>query len=83
MYSTDPTPHLGIPPPLLCSFPRLPFSYELKMAFLLWPLSPYPRGAGLLYRRFVHPTLSRNEKVGAHNLGGGTQSCIPPPPFRS
>ncbi|XP_031464800.1 receptor expression-enhancing protein 4-like, partial [Phasianus colchicus] len=41
---------------------RLPFYYELKMAFVLWLLSPYTRGAGLLYRSFVHPTLSRNEK---------------------
>ena len=83
VYSTDPPPHLGIPPPLLCSFPRLPFYYELKMAFVLWLLSPYTRGAGLLYRRFVHPTLSRKEKVGAHNLGGGHKAASPPPPFRS
>lgn len=42
--------------------PWLPFYYELKTAFVLWLLSPYTRGAGLLYRRFVHPTLSRKEK---------------------
>ncbi|XP_015706577.1 receptor expression-enhancing protein 1-like [Coturnix japonica] len=42
--------------------PWLPFYYELKMAFVLWLLCPYTRGAGLLYRRFVHPTLARNEK---------------------
>uniref|UniRef100_H1A140 Receptor expression-enhancing protein n=1 Tax=Taeniopygia guttata TaxID=59729 RepID=H1A140_TAEGU len=40
----------------------LPFYYELKMAFVLWLLSPYTRGAGLLYRRFVHPALARREK---------------------
>ncbi|NXU59753.1 REEP4 protein, partial [Turnix velox] len=40
----------------------LPFYYELKMAFVLWLLSPYTRGASLLYRRFVHPTLARKEK---------------------
>ncbi|NXU87172.1 REEP4 protein, partial [Xiphorhynchus elegans] len=39
-----------------------PFYYEVKMAFVLWLLSPYTRGASLLYRRFVHPTLSRKEK---------------------
>ncbi|XP_061448673.1 receptor expression-enhancing protein 4 isoform X2 [Rhineura floridana] len=39
-----------------------PFYYEIKMAFVVWLLSPYTRGAGLLYRKFVHPTLSRKEK---------------------
>ncbi|KAM6040419.1 receptor expression-enhancing protein 4 isoform 2-T2 [Chlamydotis macqueenii] len=40
----------------------LPFYYEIKMAFVIWLLSPYTRGASLLYRKFVHPTLSRKEK---------------------
>uniref|UniRef100_A0A671EWD3 Receptor expression-enhancing protein n=1 Tax=Rhinolophus ferrumequinum TaxID=59479 RepID=A0A671EWD3_RHIFE len=39
-----------------------PFYYELKMAFVLWLLSPYTKGASLLYRKFVHPSLSRHEK---------------------
>ncbi|KAM6369806.1 LOW QUALITY PROTEIN: receptor expression-enhancing protein 4 [Pluvialis apricaria] len=39
-----------------------PFYYEMKMAFVMWLLSPYTRGASLLYRKFVHPTLSRKEK---------------------
>uniref|UniRef100_A0A8D2NW42 Receptor expression-enhancing protein n=1 Tax=Zosterops lateralis melanops TaxID=1220523 RepID=A0A8D2NW42_ZOSLA len=39
-----------------------PFYYEVKMAFVVWLLSPYTRGASLLYRRFVHPTLARKEK---------------------
>ncbi|NXK70086.1 REEP4 protein, partial [Sylvietta virens] len=39
-----------------------PFYYEVKMAFVIWLLSPYTRGARLLYRRFVHPTLVRREK---------------------
>ncbi|KAJ7305326.1 hypothetical protein JRQ81_011246 [Phrynocephalus forsythii] len=39
-----------------------PFYYEIKMAFVVWLLSPYTRGASLLYRNFVHPTLSRKEK---------------------
>ncbi|XP_064031704.1 receptor expression-enhancing protein 4 isoform X2 [Pogoniulus pusillus] len=39
-----------------------PFYYELKMAFVIWLLSPYTRGASLLYRKFVHPTLSSKEK---------------------
>ncbi|XP_010191303.1 PREDICTED: receptor expression-enhancing protein 4-like, partial [Mesitornis unicolor] len=42
-----------------------PFYYEIKMAFVIWLLSPYTRGASLLYRKFVHPTLSRKEKVRA------------------
>ncbi|NWS08092.1 REEP4 protein, partial [Motacilla alba] len=40
----------------------LPFYYEVKMAFVIWLLSPYTRGASLLYRRFVHPALARREK---------------------
>ncbi|NXS52481.1 REEP4 protein, partial [Brachypteracias leptosomus] len=40
----------------------LPFYYEIKMAFVLWLLSPYTRGASLLYRKFLHPTLARKEK---------------------
>ncbi|XP_055000566.1 receptor expression-enhancing protein 4 [Sorex araneus] len=39
-----------------------PFYYEVKMAFVLWLLSPYTKGASLLYRKFVHPSLSRHEK---------------------
>uniref|UniRef100_A0A8C6IKW7 Receptor expression-enhancing protein n=1 Tax=Mus spicilegus TaxID=10103 RepID=A0A8C6IKW7_MUSSI len=39
-----------------------PFYYEFKMAFVLWLLSPYTKGASLLYRKFVHPSLSRHEK---------------------
>lgn len=45
------------------STPRFPFYYEIKMAFVVWLLSPYTKGASLLYRKFIHPTLSRREKV--------------------
>lgn len=66
-------------PHLLPLSVRFPFYYEVKMAFVIWLLSPYTRGASLLYRKFVHPTLSRKEKVKAawlivggvpHTLGG-------------
>ncbi|XP_068194800.1 receptor expression-enhancing protein 1 [Antennarius striatus] len=40
----------------------LPFYYELKIAFVVWLLSPYTRGSSVLYRKFVHPTLSSKEK---------------------
>ncbi|KAK9396765.1 receptor expression-enhancing protein 1 [Crotalus adamanteus] len=46
----------------LCWFP---FYYELKIAFVAWLLSPYTKGSSLLYRKFVHPTLSSKEKVAA------------------
>ncbi|XP_054854527.1 receptor expression-enhancing protein 4 isoform X1 [Eublepharis macularius] len=39
-----------------------PFYYEIKMAFVVWLLSPYTKGASLLYRKFIHPTLTRKEK---------------------
>lgn len=38
-----------------------PFYYELKILFVVWLLSPYTRGASFLYRRVIHPTLSRHE----------------------
>ncbi|KAM9465793.1 receptor expression-enhancing protein 1 isoform 2-T2 [Clarias gariepinus] len=40
----------------------LPFYYELKIAFMVWLLSPYTKGSSVLYRKFVHPTLSSKEK---------------------
>ncbi|CAL8290723.1 receptor expression-enhancing protein 1 [Gadus morhua] len=40
----------------------IPFYYELKIAFVVWLLSPYTKGASVLYRKFVHPTLSSKEK---------------------
>jgi hypothetical protein len=54
----------------LCS-DRFPFYYEIKMAFVLWLLSPYTKGASLLYRKFVHPSLSRHEKVTPETGGNG------------
>lgn len=38
-----------------------PFYFELKIAFVIWLLSPYTKGSSLLYRKFVHPTLSKRE----------------------
>ncbi|XP_063817895.1 receptor expression-enhancing protein 3 [Pseudophryne corroboree] len=43
----------------ICWFPLY---YELKVAFVIWLLSPYTRGASLLYRKFLHPLLSSKEK---------------------
>ncbi|KAF0044381.1 hypothetical protein F2P81_003539 [Scophthalmus maximus] len=40
----------------------LPFYYELKIAFVVWLLSPYTKGSSVLYRKLVHPTLSSKEK---------------------
>ncbi len=44
-------------------FSRFPFYFELKIAFVIWLLSPYTKGSSVLYRKFVHPTLSKKEKV--------------------
>ncbi|KPP68691.1 receptor expression-enhancing protein 2-like [Scleropages formosus] len=32
------------------------------IAFVIWLLSPYTKGSSVLYRKFVHPTLSNKEK---------------------
>ncbi|XP_043113334.1 receptor expression-enhancing protein 2 isoform X2 [Puntigrus tetrazona] len=39
-----------------------PFYFELKIAFVIWLLSQYTKGSSVLYRKFVHPTLSNKEK---------------------
>ncbi|ETE62610.1 Receptor expression-enhancing protein 3, partial [Ophiophagus hannah] len=41
---------------------RFPLYYELKIAFVIWLLSPYTRGASLIYRKFLHPLLSSKER---------------------
>lgn len=39
-----------------------PLYYELKVAFVIWLLSPYTRGASLIYRKFLHPLLASRER---------------------
>lgn len=39
-----------------------PLYYELKVAFVIWLLSPYTRGASLIYRKFLHPLLASREQ---------------------
>ncbi|XP_040831763.1 receptor expression-enhancing protein 3 [Ochotona princeps] len=39
-----------------------PLYYELKIAFVIWLLSPYTKGASLIYRKFLHPFLSSKER---------------------
>ncbi|XP_075890947.1 receptor expression-enhancing protein 3 isoform X2 [Nelusetta ayraudi] len=39
-----------------------PLYYELKIAVVIWLLSPYTRGASLIYRKCLHPLLSSREK---------------------
>lgn len=39
----------------------LPLYYEFKICFILWLISPWTKGSTYLYRKFVHPTLSKRE----------------------
>uniref|UniRef100_A0A667XDQ8 Receptor expression-enhancing protein n=1 Tax=Myripristis murdjan TaxID=586833 RepID=A0A667XDQ8_9TELE len=39
-----------------------PLYYELKISFVIWLLSPYTRGASLIYRKCLHPLLSSRER---------------------
>nr|CDJ80733.1 TB2 DP1 and HVA22 related protein domain containing protein [Haemonchus contortus] len=39
-----------------------PFYYQLKIVFVLWLLSPWTKGASILYRKWIHPTLSKHEQ---------------------
>ncbi|XP_031560212.1 receptor expression-enhancing protein 1-like isoform X2 [Actinia tenebrosa] len=38
-----------------------PFYYEIKIVFMIWLLSPTTKGSTILYRKFVHPLLSKHE----------------------
>ncbi|XP_072026544.1 uncharacterized protein [Amphiura filiformis] len=40
----------------------LPFYYEAKILFIFWLISPWTKGATYLYRKFVHPTLTKREQ---------------------
>lgn len=40
----------------------MPFYYEAKVLFMLWLISPYTRGASMLYRKFIHPLMIRHEE---------------------
>lgn len=39
-----------------------PFYYQLKIVFVIWLLSPWTKGASILYRKWIHPTLSKHEE---------------------
>ncbi|XP_066520775.1 receptor expression-enhancing protein 3 [Hoplias malabaricus] len=39
-----------------------PLYYEIKIAFVIWLLSPYTRGASLIYRKVLHPLLTSRER---------------------
>ncbi|KAI5747339.1 hypothetical protein M8J77_013666 [Diaphorina citri] len=39
-----------------------PFYYELKILFVVWLLCPATKGSNFMYRRFVHPLLTKREK---------------------
>uniref|UniRef100_A0AAG5DNE1 Receptor expression-enhancing protein n=1 Tax=Anopheles atroparvus TaxID=41427 RepID=A0AAG5DNE1_ANOAO len=43
-----------------------PFYYEIKVIIVLWLLSPATRGSSTLYRKFVHPMLTRREQQTSH-----------------
>ena len=40
----------------------LPFFCEMKVVFLLYLVCPVTRGAGVIYRRWLHPLLSTKEE---------------------
>uniref|UniRef100_A0A1I7UJP0 Receptor expression-enhancing protein n=1 Tax=Caenorhabditis tropicalis TaxID=1561998 RepID=A0A1I7UJP0_9PELO len=39
-----------------------PFYFQIKIIFIVWLLSPWTKGASILYRKWVHPTLNTHEK---------------------
>ncbi|KAG5674009.1 hypothetical protein PVAND_004002 [Polypedilum vanderplanki] len=43
----------------LCWFP---FYYETKVCIVFWLLSPMTKGSSILYKKFIHPKLSRHEQ---------------------
>ncbi|MCI4384096.1 hypothetical protein PGIGA_G00034630 [Pangasianodon gigas] len=39
-----------------------PLYYEIKIACVIWLVSPYTRGASVIYRRILHPLLTSKER---------------------
>uniref|UniRef100_A0A336LPW0 CSON015501 protein n=1 Tax=Culicoides sonorensis TaxID=179676 RepID=A0A336LPW0_CULSO len=39
-----------------------PFYYEIKVILVIWLLSPATKGSSTLYRKFVHPMLTKREQ---------------------
>ncbi|XP_056626848.1 receptor expression-enhancing protein 3 [Triplophysa dalaica] len=39
-----------------------PLYYEIKIALVIWLLSPYTRGASVIYRKVLHPLLTSRER---------------------
>ena len=60
---------------------RFPLYYEIKIAFVIWLLSPYTRGASLIYRKCLHPLLSSREQVILPLSISLSLSLSPPPPL--
>lgn len=48
-----------------------PFYYEIKVLLVVWLLSPATKGSSMLYKKFVHPMLTRREQVGYLGAGRG------------
>lgn len=39
-----------------------PFYYEAKVCIVFWLLSPMTKGSSILYKKFIHPKLTRHEQ---------------------
>ncbi|KAI5627373.1 receptor expression-enhancing protein 3 [Silurus asotus] len=39
-----------------------PLYYEIKIACVIWLVSPYTRGASVIYRKILHPLLTSKER---------------------
>lgn len=39
-----------------------PFYYEVKVSIVFWLLSPVTKGSSIIYKKFIHPKLSRHEQ---------------------
>ncbi|CAI4230374.1 unnamed protein product [Auanema sp. JU1783] len=39
-----------------------PFYFQLKIVFMFWLLSPWTKGASILYRKWIHPNLMHYER---------------------
>lgn len=43
---------------------RFPFYYEAKTLFVIWLVAPATSGYSYMYRKLIHPELSKRESVG-------------------
>lgn len=54
----------------------LPFYYEIKVILVVWLMSSYTKGASIIYRKVLHPLLSKKETAIDQWIGDRQEQSI-------